>query len=111
MVRMTHALAAMALAMPAFALMSSPGPACAKTLHLAISDMAFETAPMAVHVGDVIEWSNHDFVAHTVTANDGSFDVTIPPGKAGQIVLRHAGETPFYCRFHPNMKGTLDVVR
>lgn len=72
--------------------------------------MAFGVAPMAVHVGDVIEWANRDFVAHTETARDGGFDVTIPAGNSGQITLRHAGGTPFYCRFHPNMKATFDVA-
>lgn len=82
----------------------------AETVRLDIAGMAFGAARGPLHVGDVIEWSNRDFVAHTVTARDGTFDVVIPAGKTGRISLRHAGITQFYCRYHPNMTGLLDVA-
>ncbi len=88
----------------------TPKPATAKVLHVDIKNIAYGPLPATPHVGDVIEWSNHDFVAHTATARDGSFDVVLPPDKVGQTTLRHAGKTPFYCRYHPNMTGVLDVT-
>lgn len=85
-------------------------PSESATLHLDISGMAFAAASAPVHMGDVIVWSNRDFVDHTVTARDGSFDATIPAGGTGRITLRHPGKAPFYCRFHPNMTGAFDVL-
>ncbi len=64
-------------------------PSESATLHLDISGMAFAAASAPVHMGDVIVWSNRDFVDHTVTARDGSFDATIPAGGTGRITLRH----------------------
>lgn len=71
--------------------------------------MAFADVPASARVGDVIEWSNRDIVPHTVTAQDGSFDVVVPPGKTGKTVLRKAGKTNFYCRYHPGMTGGIDI--
>jgi len=99
-----------ALVMCALAAAASPRPAAAETLHRVIQGLSFGSSPIAAHVGDVIEWDNKGFLAHTVTARDGSFDVVIAAGKTGSIVVRHAGKTPFYCRFHPNMTGVIDVA-
>lgn len=85
-------------------------PAKAATLHRSIHDMSFGASPISVHTGDVIEWTNNDFVAHTVTARDGAFDVTIPPGKTGRTILAKSGKVAFFCRFHPTMTGTIDVA-
>ena len=59
--------------------------------------------------GDTIEWINKDIVAHTATARNGDWDVTMPPKKTGTLVLKKAGMIDYYCRFHPNMKATLAV--
>jgi plastocyanin len=69
------------------------------------------TLPSAtqIHIGDVIEWSNRDYVAHTVTARDDVFDVAIPSGKKG----RHnetRGRAAFFCRYHPTMTGEVSVA-
>lgn len=85
-------------------------PARAETLRLDISGMAFSVPRGPVHVGDTVIWSNHDFVDHTVTARDGSFDVMVPAGKTGRITLAHPGSVPFYCRYHPNMTGVFNVL-
>lgn len=103
-----HSRAAAVLAACAL-VVAAAAPARARTIPVVIEGMAFGLAPVAAHVGDVIEWSNRDFVAHTATARDGSFDVAIAPGKVGRTTLRHVGPTPFYCRYHPNMTGLIDV--
>jgi len=71
--------------------------------------MAFADVPASARVGDTVEWSNRDIVAHTATARDECFDVVILPGKTGRTVLRKAGKTRFYCRYHPGMVGEIDV--
>ena len=72
---------------------------------MVIKNMVFSDVPATAHVGDVIEWSNEDFVAHTATAGNHGFDAVIAPGKTGRTVLQHPGKVPFFCRFHPTMAG------
>lgn len=96
------------LAIAAGALLVAP--ATAATLHRSIHDMSFGASPIAAHTGDEIEWTNNDFVAHSVTARDGGFDVTIGPGKTGRITLTKPGKVAFFCRFHPTMTGVVDVA-
>ena len=57
---------------------------------------------------DTIEWINKDIFVHTATAR--SWDVTMPPKKTVTLVLKKAGLIDYYCRFHPNMKATLEVA-
>jgi plastocyanin len=89
--------------------MAWPGPGHAETLRLGIGSMAFADVPASARVGDTVEWSNQDIVAHTATARDGSFDVVILPGKTGRTVLRKAGKATFYCRYHPGMVGEINI--
>jgi len=67
-------------------------------------------AEASAKVGDTIEWVNKDVLAHTATARNGDFDVTIPPKQTVTLVLKKGGAVDYYCRFHPNMKATLNVV-
>jgi len=99
------ALAACVLLSPASVL-----PAWAKVLSVVIQNVAFGEVPAGAQVGDTIEWTNKDFVAHTATARDGSFDVELPPEKSVHTVLRHAGGIKFYCRYHPTMAGEIIVA-
>ena len=80
-----------------------------KQLRIIIENVAFGEAPTDARVGDIIEWLNRDFVAHTATAGDGSFDVIIPGGTSARTALREAGVITFFCRYHPNMTGSLRV--
>jgi plastocyanin len=45
---------------------------------------------------------------HTATSK-GSFDVVIPAGKSGSTVIKGDGAAEYYCRYHPNMKGQIEV--
>ena len=83
----------------------------AETVRVDISKLVFTPVEIKVEVGDVIEWVNNDFIAHTATARDGRFDVMLEPGKAGRYTVQQAGLIEYYCRFHPNMTGRLSVSR
>jgi plastocyanin len=77
---------------------------------IAISGLKFEPAGLEVNAGDIVEWTNADFVAHTATAEDQTFDTgTIEGGKSKRITAEKRGSFPYSCRFHPLMKGTLTV--
>jgi plastocyanin len=39
-----------------------------------IANMTYSPDPVEIKVGDSVVWSNQDRMAHTATADDGSFD-------------------------------------
>ena len=80
------------------------------TVTLAKGEMGYGVLPTDLVVGDTIMWVNDDLFVHTATARDTSFDVVLKVGSTGRTVLVWAGEIPFYCRFHPGMKGVLVVA-
>jgi len=84
-------------------------PAHAATIQIAMENLVFSPAEANAKVGDTIEWINKDVFAHTATARNGDFDVTMPPKKTVTSVVRKAGTIEYYCRFHPNMKAVLKI--
>jgi plastocyanin len=84
-------------------------PAHAATIQIIMENLVISPAETPAKVGDTIEWINKDVFAHTATARDGDFDVTLPPNKTMTLVLKKAGTVDYYCRFHPNMKAVLKI--
>jgi len=82
----------------------------AATIQITMENLVFSPAEASVKAGDTIEWINKDILAHTATARNGDWDVTIPPKKTVTSVLKKAGMVDYYCRFHPNMKAVLNVA-
>ena len=82
----------------------------AATIQITMENLAIAPAAALVKVGDTIEWINKDILLHTATARNGDWDVVMPPKKNVTLVLKKAGTIDYYCRFHPNMKGTLTVA-
>jgi plastocyanin len=85
-------------------------PAQAATIQITMENLAFAPAEASAKVGDIIEWINKDVFAHTATARNGDFDVTMPPKKTVTSVLKKAGTVEYYCRYHPNMKAVLTIA-
>ena len=82
----------------------------AETITVTIDKATFMPAAVSARVGDVIVWDNKDIVAHTATARDKAWDVTIAPGKTARIEMKKPGDIEYYCRFHPNMVGNITVT-
>lgn len=82
----------------------------ADTVAVKIEKLAFASGLLTVHVGDTVQWSNADFVAHTATARNGAWDVMIPAHGNASVVLDRAGTFDYYCKFHPNMTGQITVA-
>jgi plastocyanin len=80
------------------------------TIQIEMENLVFSPAQGSAKVGDTVEWINKDIFAHTATARNSDWDVTLPPKKSATWVLKKAGTVDYYCRFHPNMKATLIVA-
>ena len=93
----------------ALAMVLLASPALAATIEVTIDKLVFSPASVLAQVGDTIEWTNKDVVAHTATV-EGGWDVTIPAKSKGKVTLKTAGAVDYFCRFHPNMKGQVEVT-
>jgi plastocyanin len=93
----------------ALALTIVAAPVKAETIQVTIDKLVFSPVTVEAKVGDTIEWVNKDVFAHTATVK-GGWDVMIPPKKSGSLRLKAAGAVNYFCRFHPNMKGSITVA-
>lgn len=82
----------------------------ADTVRVEVKNLGFSPAAVSARVGDTVEWVNDDFVAHTATARNGTWDVNLPAHGSGHILLKQAGTIDYYCRFHPNMRAQITVA-
>lgn len=98
-----------AVSVGALLLVTAPAAAAPHSYTVVIDKMKFGPVPTGLRKGDTIVFANRDFLRHTATAADRSFDVDLMPGKAGKVVLSKAGSIPFVCRYHPGMKGVLQI--
>lgn len=76
----------------------------------AMRGFGYTPARLEIAAGTVVEWTNHDPVPHTVTADDGSFDSgSIEPGATWRHRFDTPGTYPFVCAPHPFMRGSVIV--
>lgn len=66
---------------------ASVGAYAARPAHVvAIRDFAYKPADLTIQAGESVRFENDDDVAHTITANDASFD----SGSLVRVLLRSA---------------------
>lgn len=82
---------------------------------VSIQNNAFSPGTLTVPVGTTVTWTNHDGIAHTVTAGTpGSPSGAFSSGNlAGNATFSHtfsaAGSFPYFCSIHTGMRGTITV--
>jgi plastocyanin len=77
-----------------------------RVVHVSIHNMQFVPARLEIKQGDVVEWTNDDLTPHTATS--ATFDSgSIEPDKSWRRTFTEAGEFPYACTFHPDMKATV----
>ncbi len=75
-----------------------------------IRNLEFSPKELIVAPGDTITWINYDFIPHTVTADDESWDSGLIKSEGQwQTVVRADMLTSYFCRFHPTMKAGLRI--
>ena len=89
---------------------STTPPPTADPNNINITGMSFPGS-VTVKQGSTVYWNNKDAIAHTVTADDGSFNSgTLAAGATFSFVVNTAGTYTYHCNFHSGMKGTLVVT-
>lgn len=85
------------------------GSAAEETMTITIADFAFEV-PGTVAPGAQVTVINEDASYHTVTADNGAFDVGARQGEPATFTApTEPGEYTFHCGPHPEMVATLVV--
>jgi plastocyanin len=74
-----------------------------------IRGFAFDPAVTTVELGTTVKWLNLDGVSHTATADDGTFNGSVTGSRSFSFTAAEAGEYPYHCTIHPEMRATLIV--
>src|SRR5436190_23871102 len=73
-----------------------------------LTTTAYSPNPIVLAVGGTATWKNNDNVAHTATANDGTWDSgTIAAVASFSRTFTIAGSFPYKCPVHPGLAGTV----
>ncbi len=75
-----------------------------------ISGSAFAPVNLTVAAGTTVQWTNKDNIAHTVTADDGSFgSAHLANGGTFTQTFAAAGTYSYHCSIHPSMTAQVTV--
>jgi plastocyanin len=108
---MRSALAATAaLVLPCLVAVPALSDAAAASAQVTVVNMSFGPSRVTVGVGETVTWTFQDVTAHTVTSDDGFFNVGPASGGASRTVrFRSAGTFPYHCSIHTMMVGKVSV--
>ncbi len=115
LVKTAAALAAAAfgpkLISPALILSARADDNLPKAHRVEITGFNFVPDKLDARSGDTITWINRDIAPHTATADDKTWDTgTIKKGKEKSLLVTADMSLTYFCRFHPMMKASLEVV-
>jgi plastocyanin len=89
---------------------SDPGKSQTGAQAVEIQNFAFNPGTVEIPAGTVVTWTNLDTTAHTVTAQDGSFNSgNLNPGQTFSFTFDTPGTYVYNCAYHPNMQATIVV--
>lgn len=89
---------------------TAPSGPAKKADKITIADFKYDPPAIQATAGTEIAITNSDAAAHTITADDQSFDSgTVSGGEDGTVTIDEPGEYSYFCQFHPFMKGTVKV--
>jgi plastocyanin len=86
------------------------------------ADRWFSPNVINTTIGDIVTWTNHDVMPHTVTSGKGPSDpnkgkefdsglsTLLQLGKTFSHKFTRAGEFPYFCQLYPAMTGTVIVA-
>lgn len=101
------------------------GTASAADQEVTIFNFEYDPPSVTIDPDDQVTWTNLDAFPHTVTRCPGSpcqpgdgsgpsFDKTLTAvgqqGATQQVTFKYSGTYNYYCKFHPQMRGTVTVT-
>jgi plastocyanin len=80
------------------------------TPQVTIDNFSFTPATLTIAVGATVNWTNHDDVPHTVTADDKAFaSKALDTDDAFSHTFTKPGTYSYFCAVHPHMTGVIVV--
>lgn len=84
------------------------------TVDVSIKSFQYQPPTIDIAAGDTVRWTNGDFVEHTATLlfqptsffNTG----TLGNGQSGSVTFPTPGAYTYYCMFHTDMRGLVNVT-
>jgi plastocyanin len=76
---------------------------------ITIDQFQYNPAELAAKVSQPITITNNDDVPHTVTAEDGTFDVEVPAKGNATVTVPKAGSFPYTCTLHPGQHNAASI--
>ncbi|OGG54248.1 hypothetical protein A2851_01120 [Candidatus Kaiserbacteria bacterium RIFCSPHIGHO2_01_FULL_53_29] len=107
---------ALAACLAAFLFLFLPHASFAATVTVTMGANSFSPKNITVNSGDTVTWVNSSSMAHTATADNGSFDSgTVAAGQSYGAIFNAPGIYAYYCKLHGSpggisMAGTITVV-
>lgn len=92
---------------------ANPSQNQSKSQTITLINTSFDPKQLSVAVGTTVVWTNKDSMAHTVTADDKSFDSgNLNTGDTFKFTFTKAGTYPYHCQYHggPNGVGMSGVI-
>ena len=88
----------------------TPVVATASEATVEIRDFTFVPADLTVNAGTKVTWVNYDSAPHTATATSDGWDTgRLDRNQRAAVVFDAPGTFPYFCVYHPNMKGVVTV--
>ncbi len=85
---------------------SAAAPAAGQSAKVSLQNFAFAPKVLTIAPGTTVEWQNDDTTAHTVTADNGSFDSgNMAQGATFKFTFAKAGTYAYYCQYHGGPGG------
>jgi plastocyanin len=85
-----------------------------KSTEVTVINNVFLPPSLSIKSGVEVKWVNGDSYAHTVTADNGAFDLPLPAGGASLasvgFTFPSAGTFAYHCKIHSQMHGTVTVT-
>lgn len=71
----------------------------------------YSPAQLDAKIGQAITLTNQDpNGVHSVTADDRSFSVDVPPKSRATLTVSKAGAYPYYCQYHPDSHNPASIT-
>jgi plastocyanin len=88
----------------------APPTTCQDPCVVEIRSFSFQPAQVRITAGTTVRWVNRDQVQHTSTSDGAGWDSPLLAQDASfSRTFTTAGEFPYHCEPHPNMRGTVIV--
>ena len=86
------------------------GRAQAEEIKVSLDNFTFSPNEVKVKVGDIVTWTNHDDIPHTIVSAGKFRSKTLDTDNSFSFTFTAAGDYAYVCGLHPFMHGKVTVT-